>query len=54
MTIVAHALRFGLVLSAILFALLLMILRVNPEIMLTDYPPDVRANAEKPGHRLHR
>lgn len=43
LTIVTHALEFGLLLSAILFALLLMILRVNPEIMLTDYPPDVRA-----------
>ena len=43
MAIVTHALRFGVVLSAILFALLLLVLRINPEIMLTDYPPDVRA-----------
>lgn len=43
MTIVIHALEFGLVLSAILFVLLLLILWVNPEIMLNDYPPDVRA-----------
>jgi len=43
LTIVTHALRFGLVLSAVLFALLLIVLYVNPEIMLTDYPADVKA-----------
>jgi hypothetical protein len=31
------------VLSVVLFALLLAVLRVNPEIMLNDYPPDIRA-----------
>jgi hypothetical protein len=41
--IVFHALEFGLLLSAILFALLLGVLRANPEIMLDDYPPDIRA-----------
>jgi hypothetical protein len=41
--IVTHALEFGLVLSAILFELLLGVLRANPEIMLNDYPPDLRA-----------
>ena len=41
--IVIHALQCGLVLSAILFGLLLVILRANPEIMLSDYPPDIRA-----------
>ena len=41
--IVIHALQCGLVLSAILFGLLLVILRANPEIMLNDYPPDIRA-----------
>jgi hypothetical protein len=41
--IVTHALEFGLVLSAILFGLLLGVLRANPEIMLNDYPPDIRA-----------
>src|SRR5215471_8464465 len=41
--IITHAAKFGLLLSVILFALLLMVLRVNPEIMLNDYPPDIRA-----------
>jgi len=41
--IVIHALEFGLVLSAILFGLLLVVLRANPEIMLRDYPPDIQA-----------
>jgi len=40
---IAHALEFGLVLSAVLSALLLIVLRANPEIMLNDYPPDIRA-----------
>jgi hypothetical protein len=41
--IVAHALECGLVLSLILFGLLLVVLRANPEIMVNDYPPDIRA-----------
>jgi hypothetical protein len=41
--IVIHALEFGLLLSAVLFALLLVVLRANPEIMLNDYPPDIKA-----------
>jgi hypothetical protein len=41
--IVTHALEFGLVLSAGLIGLLLVVLRANPEIMLNDYPPDIRA-----------
>src|SRR5262245_59772625 len=41
--IVTHALESGLVLSGVVFALLLLILRANPEIMLNDYPPDIRA-----------
>ena len=40
--IVAHALEFGVVLSTVLFGLLLAVLRANPEIMLNDYPPDIR------------
>jgi hypothetical protein len=40
--IITHALEFGLVLSGVLVGLLLLILRVNPEIMLNDYPPDIR------------
>lgn len=42
-TIVTHALEFGVVLSIVLFGLLLAVLRANPEIMLNDYPPDIRA-----------
>jgi hypothetical protein len=42
-SIVTHALQFGLLLSAVLFALLLLVLRANPEIMLNDYPPDIKA-----------
>lgn len=43
-TIVAHAVGFGVVLSVVLFGLLLAVLRMNAEIMLSDYPPDVRAS----------
>lgn len=42
-SIVAHALESGVLLSAVLFALLLLVLRANPEIMLNDYPPDIKA-----------
>jgi len=42
-SIVSHALEFGLLLSAVLFGLLLVVLRANPEIMLNDYPPDIKA-----------
>lgn len=41
--IVTHAVEFGLLLSAVLFVLLLGVLRMNAEIMLSDYPPDVKA-----------
>ncbi len=40
--IVTHSLEYGVVLSIVLFGLLLVVLRVNPEIMLNDYPPDIR------------
>ena len=40
--IVVHALILGVVFSAMLFALLLLTLRINPEILLDDYPPDIR------------
>jgi len=40
--IVIHALKLGVVLSAILCALLLLTLRINPEILLNDYPSDIR------------
>lgn len=40
--IVTRALEFGVLLSAVLLGLLLAVLRANPEIMLNDYPPDIR------------
>jgi hypothetical protein len=40
--VVRHALLYGGLLSAILCVLLLGVLWLNPEIMLNDYPPDVR------------
>lgn len=41
--LVQLSLLWGLALSAILFPLVLAILRFNPEIMLKDYPPGIRA-----------
>ena len=41
--IVNHAIEYGLVLSVILSALLLVVLRANAEIVLNDYPPDIKA-----------
>jgi hypothetical protein len=41
--IISHALLFGVMLSAVLFTLVLVVGRVNPEIMLKDYPPDIQA-----------
>ncbi len=38
-----HAAAWGVVLSAVLFPLILGLTWLNPEIMLNDYPPDVRA-----------
>jgi hypothetical protein len=40
--VIRHALVFGVVLSVILSVLLLGVLWINPEIMLKDYPPDIR------------
>lgn len=40
--VIRHALLYGGVLSAALSALLLGVLWMNPEILLKDYPPDVR------------
>ena len=40
--VVRHALLFGGVLSAVLCLLLLGVLWINPEILLHDYPPDIR------------
>jgi hypothetical protein len=41
--ILTHALASGLVLSVVLGGLLLAVLRANAEILLNDYPPDIRA-----------
>jgi len=41
--VVSHALTYGVILSGVLFALILGVTRINPEIMLKNYPPDVRA-----------
>lgn len=41
--LILHAAGWGVVLSAVLFPLVLGLTRLNPEIMLKDYPPDVQA-----------
>jgi hypothetical protein len=41
--IVNHALAYGVILGGVLFTLVLGLTRINPEIMLKDYPPDVQA-----------
>lgn len=40
--VVRHALLYGGVLSAVLSVMLLGVLWINPEILLNDYPPDIR------------
>jgi hypothetical protein len=40
--VIRHALLYGGVLSAVLSVLLLGLLWMNPEILLNDYPPDIR------------
>lgn len=40
---ISHALLFGVILSATLFTLIVVVARVNPEILLKDYPPDIQA-----------
>ena len=42
--IISHALLYGVILSAVLFTLMLVVARVNPEIMLKAYPLDIQAN----------
>jgi len=42
-SIIRHALTYGFILSAVLFTLTLGLVRINPEIMLNDYPPDIQA-----------
>jgi len=41
--IISNAVVFGVGLGSILFTMILVAVRVNPEIMLRDYPPDVQA-----------
>jgi hypothetical protein len=53
-SIVPHALESGVLLSAVLFALLLIVLRANPEILLNDYPPDIRAKWGPMSERTRR
>jgi hypothetical protein len=43
LAILSNALIFGVVLGSILFTTILVVVRINPEIMLRDYPPDVQA-----------
>src|SRR5215471_10588119 len=40
--VIRHALIYGAVLSAALAVLLVGLLWINPEILLNDYPPDIR------------
>jgi hypothetical protein len=40
--IISHALAYGIILSTVLFPLVLGLSRLNPEIMLKDYPPDIQ------------
>jgi hypothetical protein len=40
--VIRHALIYGAVLSTVLAVLLLGLLWMNPEILLNDYPPDIR------------
>jgi len=40
--VIRHAMLYGGVLSVVLSVLLLGLLRINPEILLNDYPPDIR------------
>jgi hypothetical protein len=40
--VVRHALLYGALLSAVLSVLLLGVLWINPEVLLNDYPPDIR------------
>jgi hypothetical protein len=40
--VIRHALLYGAVLSVVLSVLLVGLLWINPEILLNDYPPDIR------------
>ena len=42
-SIINHAAIYGVILSGVLFTLIFRLVRINPEIMLKDYPPDIQA-----------
>ena len=52
--VIGHALLYGCVLSAVLSVLLLGILWLNPEILLNDYPPDIREKFGRMSERAKR
>lgn len=52
--ILTNALIFGCILSAILFTMVLLLVRINPEIMLGDYPPDIQAKYGPMSQRTRR
>lgn len=43
MSLLAHGVRYGLVLSLAMSVLIIGALRYNPELMLRSYPPDIKA-----------
>ena len=49
-----HSLFYGAILSAVATFVILGSLRWNPEIWLSDYPPDVRAKYGPPGEKTGR
>lgn len=52
--VINHALIFGVILSAVLFPSVLILTRINPEIMLKDYPPDIQAKYGPMSERTKR
>ncbi len=52
--IISNALLFGVILSAVLFTLMLVVAGVNPEIMLKAYPPDIQAKYGPMSERSRR
>src|SRR5262245_12303676 len=52
--VITHALVFGVILSAVLFPAVLILARLNPEIMLKDYPPDIQAKYGPMSERTKR
>jgi len=49
--LIQHSLLYGAILSALLSALFLAAARLNPEIMLRGYPPDIKAKYGPPGEK---